>query len=734
MQGLRLKTLVMCLATTLPIIAHAYEPSVTALVMGGSYAGGWGDGLVPVYSNDQQMVYADLQFSGASTNAGILSAGGGYRQQITSEGILGGYLFYDRERSASESYYNVISPGVEYLTPTWQYRVNYYLPVGNKTNLTSQGWADEFGNTQFVEFSGHSEMDRMQYNYESLSYGADFTVGYRFQADNRWQVNLSPYAFNRDNANAMMGANAQLDFYTNDSTTIFIGDGYDNANHNRVFAGVSFTFGAHNNDATTSNLMNSPVYRNLDVNTTSNGLPVSESTTFSDQQALEANNLYFVNSDATGSTEDGTYENPYTDIDQISGASSDAQIRVEDTVTDYNSATTITLSGTQTIAGYTDDYKTIATGSDRPTIYSEGLLLNGDNSVTGLQLLGYGTADSAGITINGNATIEDVVVGSLGSADSYQTGVQLNSNASALIESSTVNAYSEGDVGVNGVRSSGDSLIINKSTINAVCNAVANIDPDVGYAGGATGVNIGAMTGDVEINNSTVTASSNSAYNTVGVAMSFMDNDVVITDSVITANGYINARAVSAFNMSGDLSLSDAALNASTTENTGTAAGVFYSGGMGDVEIANSTIDVTANGGSAVGVDNESSAGDMSITNSTINVASTGAAGGATGIFNFGNSGDLTVTDSTINVSSAFNDSSSTSYGIYIGSQNSGATQVTNSVISVADSNSGTVIGVKNDEDLADGDYVPGVVALTNTTVDVTGSSAQATQGDVVIN
>lgn len=122
MQGMRLKTLVVCLAATLPIITHAYTPSATVQGVGGTYTSGWAEGLIPVYMNNQQLIYSDLQFEGNSTNSGILSAGSGYRQQINSNGIAGAYLFYDRERSASESYYNVISSGnvinVTAATPT----------------------------------------------------------------------------------------------------------------------------------------------------------------------------------------------------------------------------------------------------------------------------------------------------------------------------------------------------------------------------------------------------------------------------------------------------------------------------------------------------------------------------------------------------------------------------------------------------------------------------------------
>lgn len=109
MKQLKLNTLFVCMATTLPMLANAYSPSMTAQAMGGNYASGWVDGLMPLSMNDQRIVYSDLQLEGSNTDAGILSAGGGCRQQITSDGILGGYLFYDRERSAAENYYIIMS-------------------------------------------------------------------------------------------------------------------------------------------------------------------------------------------------------------------------------------------------------------------------------------------------------------------------------------------------------------------------------------------------------------------------------------------------------------------------------------------------------------------------------------------------------------------------------------------------------------------------------------------------
>ena len=531
MQGLKLKQLVICLAATLPMITNAYEPSVTALGMGGIYTSGWTEGLMPVYQNNQQLVYSDLQFEGNSTNAGILSAGGGYRQQINSQGIAGAYLFYDRERSASENYYNVISPGVEYLTPSWQYRLNYYAPIGTKTYLMSQGLAGDFGNTQYESWSGNARTDSTQYNYESLSYGADFTVGYRFQADKRWQVNVSPYVFNQVDNNTMMGANAQLNFYTNDNTTVFFGDGYDNENHNRVFIGVSLTFGGHNNDDTVDNLINSPVYRNLDVNTTSNGLPVNDYAEFSAPEQ-QPGFYAFVNDAATGSENLGTYENPYTSIDEVSSAPSDAQIRVASTGIDYSS-TSLALSGTQTMAGYTDDYMLLATGNDRPIIdSSSGMTLNGNNSLTGLQFMGSGASNSIGLTINGSATIDDVVIGSTDLGSSYYTGIQnVNNAGDVVIKNSTINAAAN-DSNVIGIdnESNPGNMTITDSTINAVESGTSGND--------AFAVNNFGNTGDLTISHSTMNAQTNDATGAayglqIGAANPGM---TTVSNSVITAN------------------------------------------------------------------------------------------------------------------------------------------------------------------------------------------------------
>lgn len=637
MPKFKLKKLALCLTATLPMISNAYEPSVTTLGMGGIYATAWMDGLIPVYQNNQQLLYSDLQLEGNNTNSGILSVGGGYRQQINAEGILGGYLFYDRERSAAENYYNVISPGIEYLTPTWRFRLNYYAPIGTKTYLVSQGLSEDFGNTQDESFSGNTLTDSTQYNYESLSYGTDLTLAYRFQADKRWQINLSPYVFNQTDSSALMGINAQLNFYTNDHTTFFLGDGYDNANQNRVFIGVSLTFGGHNNDDTVDNLMNAPVYRNLDVNTTARGLPVSDYSTFSAPEQ-QPGFYAFVNDAASDSANLGTYEDPYTSVDEISSAPDDAQIRIASTGTNYNS-TSLTLVGTQTMAGYTNDYKTLATENNRPIIQTDaGVMLNGNNTMTSLQVLSNGSTNATGITISGNATLNNVNVGSENSATSFQTGVRLHDGASGTINNSTVTGYKSNSMSgnVTGIESDNGALEINNSTITAISET--NNGSPLNYG-------INQTRGTLTLYNTIVNCISN-AGNSHAL---FLQNtgDVTVSNSTITSsstNG--NASGIYILTATGNITVNNSSINASSDASNSHAYGIYSSNNNGNMIINNSQITVQADE-TAIGVDLVSGTGSTTITNNTITATATSATGISGSAAHTGNTYDINGTISS---------------------------------------------------------------------------------------
>ena len=739
MHGLRLKILTISLISALPTLASAYyTPGVTVQASSGPYVSGWVDGLIPLYKNNQQMLFSDVQWQGSNTNAGILSMGGGYRRQINADDIVGAYLFYDRERSAAENYYNVISPGIEYITPRWHYRLNYYEPLGTKKYLNDSGLAQSFGNTQYETFQGHNGYDAIEYQYESLSYGADFNVGYRFQEDQRWEVDVTPYAFNQTNGNAMLGANTQLNFYKNNNTTVFVGDGYDNVNHNRVFVGVSFTLGGHDNEDSMNNLMMSPIYRNMDVNTTANSLPVDEYNTFS-SPILYSQNLWFVNNSANGSLSNGTYENPYTNIYEVNTITdSQAEIRVASTGIEYGappgdgygSPPEIDLSNDQTMTGYTSDYKTVTTGNDRPIIdASGGFTLSGNNTLTGLQIYG-GNSDQTGVSILGNSTLNDMLVGTTDHA--FSEGVYVSGGASATINNSVITAYVNETASYNtyGIKADINSdLTINSSTINATANGTGGSDADNAY-----GIYLGTnATSDVK--NSTINSTVGDATQAYGVYFDAAGDTTVSNDTInvhgtnngagygLVTNNYANTLVVDQANInviaegqaigielghdtdSADSTISNSIIN--VTANDGGATGVYQAIGDGKVSVDYDQISVNGTS-SAEGVYIASSSGDVDITHSTIQAVST--TGTSVGVSSYNNSGDMNVSYSTITASTSAENSSV--YGVE-NTNSTGSLNIDHSTINATSNGSGSsVTGIFN--------AIAGEFSLSNSTVNAT--------------
>jgi hypothetical protein len=635
-KGFHLKALALATAlATTPILGFSTPaPGITLLGMGGPYLSAWADGMLPIKATADSLTYADLQLEGNTSNSGIVSLGSGYRRQ-SSDAIWGAYLFYDRERSSAGGYYNVASPGVEYLTKSWKYRLNYYAPFGTKTHIVDQGWADEFGNFSYIEFTGHQELDQWGYKYESLSYGGDVDVAYRFQADNRWEVSLSPYVFNRNDSSTLVGANAKLSFYEGDYATLFIGDGYDNASHNRVFVGASFNISGRNNDDTLSNLMMSPVYRNLDVNTTSNGLPVSDYTEYSGVEEVEEKNIYFIEEGNSGNqstavAEDGTYENPYTSIDSINTTTdTKANFWVADRGSSYTSATgTLTLGNDQSLEGRSSNYKHAASGSDTPVITAEdGLVLNDNTTVSGITLNGSGTADSVGITVNGDATINEVTVGTSGGSKSFTTGVELTDGATAAISDSIISAYSNtfNDTSGDG-RSNANAIGVKEDGNNALTIVDSTINSTTGSLGGSSrAVQVGSGSA-ATISDSTLNASGDSGLAVMGLFASSA-GAIDVSGSTITSSSSGGA-AYGAYlrATSGDVNIDDSVINVTATASStsGSATGVYVRDNVGSVSIADSTFNIESNASNAMGVRVSQSdpvgAGLVTVTGNTFNL------------------------------------------------------------------------------------------------------------------
>jgi trimeric autotransporter adhesin len=584
---------------TLLLVSHSASfadnaSAASITTMAGTNFSTWADALFPIQQNDAQILYADLQIEDSNTDARIMSLGAGCRKLAPDNGVIGAYLFLDRARSADQEYYTMISPGVEKYSATWRYRANAYIPVGSTTHETASGWAGGLGHYQYIDFSGNSEFDRKAYEKQDLSIGGDATIGYRLAQDARWEFDVSPYAFAQTSNNAMLGVKGQVNFYNNAYTTVFVGDGYDNVNHYRIFAGISINLGARSNDNTVAAWMTSPVYRHLDVNTTNQGLAVSDYTHYSQSTSLVSDSEYFVDNTASGGG-DGSFENPWDSIEDITSAPSNANVRVLKTGTDYSTASTLDLTDELSIGGYTMNYKKLAADNNRPGVYSPGWTIAGDITINNLKLYNNGDADNTAIElgVDSRVTLNNMLVGSLTDGTAYQTAVVLGEDSAVIANDSTLNAYLSDAGGLEDFVVAIDGEANNTINVNnSILNTLAENDDNFSIA-------IFSLDGTtVDVQQSTITATSveGKAYGIVDA-----DGTLTVNNSVVTADssgtGTANfAEAVDVYNTTSILK--NSTFHAIGADN---ADAIDTEGESNNATIKNNTI-IAESDSSAIGV------------------------------------------------------------------------------------------------------------------------------------
>jgi hypothetical protein len=649
MKKLKLSALTIALFSLSNLgFALSSEPSVTISNMVGNQYSGWADSMFPFVTDQSKMLYGDLQAQGSDDSQAMISAGLGYRYEKNTRNVLGSYFFVDRERSAGYQYYTVLGPGLEWMTPTWSYRLNAYFPIGDKTHMVSSGWADEYGNYSYESFKGHKQYDVRADLYENLSYGGDTTISYRFAQNSDWQIDLSPYAYKQDNENAMMGGKAQINYYSNGNTQVFIADEYDNKNKNSVILGISFSFGARNNEASTTALMNSPVLRNLMVNTTDNGLAVDQDVVYGDTLEVEENNIYFVNDNSSSSSSmvsddqpSGTYNNPFTSAEQAGNAPVGANIWLASSSTTYKMDRPLILKEDQSITGRSSDFKQNASGSDRPTIKfedSDGIVMDSSNDLAHIQIMGSGHTENTsntGVIINKNndgnevAQIDDVKIGKTNNGDGYIIDIKMKNGAKAYISNSTLNSYfydgggdnDFNDATYNIYATRNNVLTVTDSTLNAIAN---NVDGNA--------MNIWANNGTELLADKNNLSASGEDY-AINIAVG-PGSSAEITSNVMST--YTDGTIGRSFNIDSynydSLTIEDNTMTG-TSENYETA-GVYLQGDdSGDADINNNSFTLTANKG-ATGVINVARGdGSTSVTNNTFNLTATEEAFGIVDYF-----------------------------------------------------------------------------------------------------
>ncbi|WP_163832704.1 inverse autotransporter beta domain-containing protein [Spartinivicinus ruber] len=172
--------------------------------------------FIPVVQDDSSVSYLNI-LAKAKDDFSEAQAGYGYREIINEDWAVGGYGFLGNKRTEHNNDFYQLNFGAEVISFDWDFRFNFYIPIGDKEKEVSRNTAT---NQIRKEFAYH---------------GADVEVGYRLPIwdetdDNQMRVYGGSYYFDANGAEHIAGGRVRLE--------------YDIANIVSSIPGSSVTLGA----------------------------------------------------------------------------------------------------------------------------------------------------------------------------------------------------------------------------------------------------------------------------------------------------------------------------------------------------------------------------------------------------------------------------------------------------------------------------------------------------------
>ncbi len=383
--------------------------------------------LQPWRQTGNSLTFSDMRLMRSDKATEELNLGGGYRRFNPEEtGIWGAYGFLDYRLSASNHAFSQITLGGEYLTDTWDYRANLYVPI--KDQYVIQQLPDEITTVDRLE--GHS-LNRVTtrvpggLQVEEALQGMDIEAGRILPGSEDFEIRtfLGFYQYEADIAGSTTGTRLRLETFPRQSFKVNFTLENDDLFGTRSYLELNMPLGKRLGRPGKRSLyqrMTQFAYRDIDVRETSRlGVDKRTKNGPGSQQAISntqietttpVDGIAHIDSRSTSTTPDGSIENPYKTIAQCQGSattysctSTEANIiylhaaavtTAEPTAQTYVGNLTLNaeqqLLGDGITSGFFADISTgtapillgnNATGSTTPVVE-----LNNDNRVEGLQL------------------------------------------------------------------------------------------------------------------------------------------------------------------------------------------------------------------------------------------------------------------------------------------------------------------------------------------------------------
>jgi hypothetical protein len=577
--------------------------------------------FMPYLMNDEHFVFADVR--GFVSNRAQLggSLGGGYRYlDEPAHAWYGASLWYDIDDSTGYHFQD-IGLSLEAMVDRWEFRSNFYVPVGNNSKVISAFNSDP-------RFAGNRLLFDRNWTTGTAMRGVDVEVGYSLPVDLGGTADylrgfVGYYYFNGSNVEDISGVKvrAELDLSSTVTTQAQFTNDQVFGSQFMVGAQINLPWGNSHPGSKHRGAMPSPfryVERNYNV-------IVNRETTV--QTGVEAINpltglAYNVTHvDSTGAAGNGSLANPFSTVTAAQATGSDLIFVHADSVLNQQ----IVLAAGQQLIGE-------SAGASVMTANYGSVLLPGSGAAGGATPLISGINGTA-VTLNSGSGISgfkidgitgDGIVGSGMNGGSVRNVQFSNISGDALrLTNATGHIHLESlafdDIGGRGLvidggnaevdvtatfdQITGDAVVVQNTTGGSVSFTDLEISNSA-----ARGLYLNDLVGDLLVKNLTVTGSGGDAvYIDGGTGDATFDGVTTIDDP--TGRGLVVKDSDSEVNIED--------LNVTTTSNSDA---VVFDGTTNDVTIEKLTIE--ADGGRGLVINN---AEDVEVTDGSISTVGAAA-------------------------------------------------------------------------------------------------------------
>lgn len=408
------------------------------------------DSMIPFAYSNNRLWYFDIMAKTSTPNMQEVNIGFGQRKFVpNSNFIWGAYGFVDILSSRNNNIFQQFTLGAEYLSLTWDFRANAYVPFGTREYKTTIN-----SSRSSATLKGHDLRAHIVTDYEQIASGYDVEIGRTVPGVKDLRAYAAYYSF----TDGISGPRLRFDYEYTPKIGFNAAVQQDKVRGTQGFVGMTYTFGGvktFNNKYPLLKRMTAPLVRDVDI------IVVNDSGL---DEEFEYRDVYYAVDNDAEPGGDGTFEHPYSSLQEALAdpRTEGKKLHLKGVGTqEYDlGGDTITIGGGRTIVGNLDYYfdpdMNIPTNdalSPLP-IFSNGQIVAEDGSkLTGIILDGTKNT-KAGLAIDGiSVDLENVVLrnfeqsaaidllnGGKGNfknvyIDNSQTGIHVKDSQLSLIDS-----------------------------------------------------------------------------------------------------------------------------------------------------------------------------------------------------------------------------------------------------------------------------------------------------------